>query len=195
MIDSGSIQSCECEKRLVGLYNESHNWLVKSANKVTKNKEESEDLVQELYEYLHLKCNDKLFWGENTYNLYYCSKFLHSRFINKTKKLNRITLVDEVWDTESDIPYDEERDMDIQRAHDEVINELKHLEQTKMWASSKIFQLYWMSDDTLDEVASKIKISKSTVFLSVRKIRKHLEKVIDNPFNDKESRPNDTESM
>lgn len=195
MIDSGSIQKCECERRLVNLYNESHNWLVKSANKVTKNKEESEDLVQELYEYLHLKCNDKLFWGENTYNLYYASKFLHSRFINKTKKLNRITLVDEVWDTESDIPYDEERDMDIQRAHDEVINELKHLEQTKMWASSKIFQLYWMSDDTLDEVASKIKISKSTVFLSVRKIRKHLEKVIDNPFNDKESRPNDTESM
>jgi RNA polymerase sigma factor (sigma-70 family) len=196
MIESGSIQKCECENRLVGLYNESHKWLVNSANKITKNKEESEDLVQELYEYLHLKCNEKLFWGENTYNLYYCSKFLHSRFINKTKKLNRITLVDEVWDTESDTPYDEDKDKDIQKAHDEVIQELKHLEQTKMWASSKIFQLYWMSDDTLDEVASKIKISKSTVFLSVRKVRKHLEKVIENPFNDKEeNRPNNRENM
>jgi len=178
MIDSGSVLCKECERRLVGLYNESHQWLMGTAKKLTKNVEEAEDLVQELYEYLHLKCNPNLFYGENTYNLFYASKFL------QTKKLNRVTLVEEVWDTELDIPYDTEKDLAIQKAHDDVIGELKHLEKTRMWASSKIFQLYWMSDKTLDEVANDIGISKSTTFLAVKRIRKYLKEVINNPYNE-----------
>jgi DNA-directed RNA polymerase specialized sigma24 family protein len=186
MIDSGSLNSLECERRLTNLYNESHNWLLQSAKKITKNVEESEDLVMELYEYLHIKCNPNLFWGKDSYNLFYCSKFLHSRFINKTKKLNRISYVEEVWDTEFDIPYDVEKDLEIEKAHQQVIDELKHLSKTKMWAPAKIFELYWMSDDTLDEVAKKINISKSTTFLAVKKIRKYLKEVIQNPYESKE---------
>ena len=55
---------------------------------------------------------------------------------------------------------------------------------------------YWEVADTIinnldltqkeieDEVANDIKISKSTVFLSVKKIRKYLENTLDNPFKD-----------
>lgn len=181
-MDTGSL-CLECNRRLVNLHNESHKWLLNSANKITHNREESEDLVQELYIYLHEKCNPKLFWGELSYNLFYCSKFLHSRFINKTKKLNRTTLVDDIWDVEEDVPYDTESDLMIQKAHEEVIKELKKLSVTKMWPQAKIFELYWMSDDTLDEVAKKLNLSKSTVFLAVKKCRKYLKEVIDNPFN------------
>jgi RNA polymerase sigma factor (sigma-70 family) len=184
MIDSGSIQQCECERRLVGLFNESNGWLISSAKKITKNKEEAEDLVQELFIYLHEKCNPKLFWGENTYNLFYCNKFLHSRFMNKTKKLNRTTYVEEIWDTEIDVPYDVEKDLAMQKAYDDVISELKQLERTKMWASSKIFNLYWCSDKTLDKLAKEIGISKSTTFLAVKKVRVYLREVIENPFNE-----------
>lgn len=190
MIDSGSIQQCECERRLVGLFNESNNWLISSAKKITKNREEAEDLVQELFIYLHEKCNPKLFWGENTYNLFYCNKFLHSRFMNKTKKLNRTTYVEEVYDTQLDVPYDEEYDLRLQQAHEEVLDEIKRLKRTKSFASAMIWEMYWMSDDTLDEVAKKINISKSTTFLAVKKVRKYLEQVIENPFDVKESRPN-----
>ena len=179
---TGSIQ-LECERRLNNLYNESHNWLIQSARKVTKNTEEAEDLVMELYEYLHIKCNVKLFWGKNSYNLFYCSKFLHSRYINKTKKLNRTTYVEEIFPYEMDIPYDTERDLAIQKAHDLVMQELNSLKITRMWPSAKIFELYWMSDKTLDEVARDIKISKSTTFLAVKKIRNYLKSVIENPFN------------
>ena len=184
MIDSGSMDYIECERRLTNLYNESHNWLIGSAKKITKNVEEAEDLVQELYIYLHEKRNPKLFWGDNSYNLFYCYKFLASRFINKTKKLNRIVLVEDVWDTELDEEYDMDADIRIQTAHDEVISELKQLEKTRMWPQAKIFELYWMSDKTLDEVANDIKISKSTTFLAVRKIKNYLKEVINNPYND-----------
>jgi RNA polymerase sigma factor (sigma-70 family) len=181
MIDSGSL-CLECDRRLTNLYNESYKWLVSEAKKITKNREESEDLVSELFEYLHTKCNPKIFWGDDSYNLFYCNKFLHSRFMNKVKKLNRTTLVEQMPDRESDIEYDTEYDIKLQQAHEEVIKELKKLQVTRMWPQGRIFELYWMSDKTLDEVAKDIKISKSTTFLAVKKVRKYLEQVIDNPF-------------
>ena len=181
MIDSGSL-CLECDRRLTNLYNESYKWLVSEAKKITKNREESEDLVSELFEYLHVKCNPKIFWGEDSYNLFYCNKFLHSRFMNKVKKLNRTTLVEIMPDREDDIEYDTEYDLRLEQAHEEVIRELKKLEVTRMWPQGKIFTLYWMSDKTLDEVAKDIKISKSTTFLAVKKVRRYLKDVIDNPF-------------
>jgi RNA polymerase sigma factor (sigma-70 family) len=176
----------ECERRLTNLYNESYSWLIQTANKVTRNKLESEDLTMELFEYLHTKCNPKLFWGKTSYNLQYCAKFLHHRYLNKTKKLNRTTYVAEVWDGELDIPYDTEKDLEIQKAYDDVMEELRHLEKTKMWASSKLFSLYWCSEKTLEEVSKDIGISKSTTFLAVKKVRLHLKEIIDNPFKDEQ---------
>jgi RNA polymerase sigma factor (sigma-70 family) len=178
---TGSIEM-ECERRLINFYNQSYKTLIQIANKITKNKESSEDIVMELMEYLHKQQNPKLWWGKDSYNIMYASKFIKHRFYNKTKKLNRISYVEEVYSDEIEIPYDEERDILIQTAHEEVMNTLKELEKTKMWTSSRIFQLYWMSDRTLDETAKDIGISKSTTFLAVKKIRKYLEGVIDNPF-------------
>jgi RNA polymerase sigma factor (sigma-70 family) len=173
----------ECEQRLGNLFIQSNTWLIKSAKKITKNQEEAEDLVQELYEYLHTKCNPKLFWGKDSYNIMYCSKFLAHRFYNKTKKLNRITYVETFTHEEIDIPYDTDKDLQIQRAHEEILQEIQKLKKTKHFASAMIWEMYWCSDDTLDEVARKIGISKSTTFLAVKKIRKYLEGVIENPFN------------
>jgi len=103
--------------------------------------------------------------------------------MNKVKKLNRTTLVEVMPDREDDIEYDTEYDIKLQTAHEEVIRELKKLEVTRMWPQGKIFTLYWMSDKTLDEVAKDIKISKSTTFLAVKKVRKYLKEVIENPFD------------
>jgi DNA-directed RNA polymerase specialized sigma24 family protein len=183
MIDSGSIEYKECEERLTNLFLNSHHWLIKEAKKITKHKEESECLVSELYEYLHKKCNPKIFWG-NSYNMFYCYSFLKSRWINKTKKLNRIVYKEDIVTEEVVEEYDIELDETLQIAHEEVMEELQKLSATRMWAPAKIFELYWMSDKTLDEVANDIKISKSTVFLSVKKIRKYMKEVIDNPFKD-----------
>lgn len=171
----------ECEERLSNLFIESHGWLVKHAKKLTKSQEESEDLVSDLYEYLHKKCNPKIFWG-TAYHMYYCYRFLESRWINKTKKLNRIVYQEEIITEDIVDEYDIELDQTLENAHKEVVDELQKLSGTKMWAPAKIFELYWMSDKTLDEVANDIKISKSTVFLSVKKIRKYMETTLNNPF-------------
>ena len=94
--------------------------------------------------------------------------------------------MEELPDDMIDIPYDYDNDLSIQRAHELVLEELRNLEATKLWASSRIFELYWMHPDTLDDVSRKIGISKSTTFLAVKKIRKYLKEIIDNPFTKEE---------
>lgn len=182
---SGSVLITECEGRLTQLCLQSHQWLLNVAQHISGTKENAEDLVSELYEYLHIKCNPKIFWG-NSYNIMYCSKFLKHRWLNKTKKLNRTTYVEEIWDTELDVPYDLENDKRLEEAHSKVLCELKGLQKTKMWPAARIFELYYMSDRTLDRVACDIGISKSTTFLAVKKIRRYLQREIQNPFEDKE---------
>ena len=76
--------------------------------------------------------------------------------MNKVKKLNKTILVEQMPDEEEDIPYDEDWDIKLQTAHEEVMAELQKLKVTRSWPQAKIFELYWMSSDTLDEVSKKI---------------------------------------
>ena len=82
----------------------------------------------------------------------------------------------------SDVPYDEARDVEIMKAYDDVMQELKDLQVTRLWSSARLYSMYWMSEDTLNEVAQKIGISKSTTFLAIKKIRTHMALTIKNPF-------------
>lgn len=178
---SGSMQE-QCNKRLDTLYRESYEWLLKASYNVCKSREESEELVSDLFVYLAKECRPKLFWG-NSYNLIYCHKFIKHRWINRVGKLNRynytsdIMIMDDVYEG-----YDEDRDMAIMEAYDNVKRELQSLQVTKLWPQARLYEMYWMSEDTLNEVAAKIGISKSTTFLAIKKIRKHMQGVIDNPF-------------
>jgi DNA-directed RNA polymerase specialized sigma24 family protein len=187
MISGSQELISECNQRLGILYETKHKWFLNEARKLTKNREESEDLVQELYEYLHTKCNPKIFYGDS-YNIFYCNKFLHSRYMNKTKKINKTIIVDRIKDKPDEDIYDMDFDLRLEKAHNDVLSELNDLKRTKMWTSARIFELYWMSTDTLDETAKKIGISKSTTFIAVKKVRKYLKNTIDNPFKEEDER-------
>ncbi len=180
---TSSIQS-ECNRRLENFYKDSNVWLSQVAFNITKHKEESNDLVADLWEYLIKKCHPKLYW-KDSYNRMYAMAFLKHRWINKTKKLNRVKYVGEIVHDDPFEEYDYDLDTGIVKAHEDVLRELKRLERTKMWTSAKLYSLYWIeNDDTLQELADKIGISKSTCFIAIKKIRKHLKEVIDNPFTD-----------
>jgi DNA-directed RNA polymerase specialized sigma24 family protein len=178
-----SSMETECNRRLENFYKDSSVWLHQVSYNITKNREESEDLVADLWEYLIKKCHPKLFW-KDSYNRMYAMAFLKHRWINKVKKLNRVKYVGEIVHDDTFEEYDYDLDMSVVSAHQEVLSELKRLERTKMWTSAKLYSMYWIeNDDTLQELADKIGISKSTCFIAIKKIRKHLKEVIDNPFN------------
>lgn len=170
----------ENTKRLDTLYKQSHNWLIAVAFNLCKDRETSEELVQELYLYLAEKCNPSL-WYLTSFNLMYCHSFIRSRFFNKTKVDKRRTGLSDDYD-EVDIEYDLDRDEKIDNVYDSMVEELKRLEQTKLWAPSKLAQMYFFSDKTLEQLSKDIGISKSTTFLHVKKIKKHLRAELNNPF-------------
>lgn len=167
--------------RLEVLYNKHHKWLISCAFNITKNKEISNELVGELYLYLAERVNPSL-WYKDSFNLMYLHSFLRTRFLNKIKYANRLSTISPQYDTE-DTPYDTDFDLRLDEAYEEVIDELKAMEYTKQWASSKLAQLYWFNEDfTLEKLSKEIKISKSTAFLNVKKVKKHLKETIKNPF-------------
>jgi DNA-directed RNA polymerase specialized sigma24 family protein len=176
------INEKEFQQRLDYLYRDSHEKLVKYALKLTKCYNDAEDLVSDLYEYLILKQNPKIFWGKDSYNIRYCQRFLYTRFINKVKRGNKTQLLD----TSIDVEYEETNDNFewlMVDTHKSIVDELKRLQTTKKWAYARIFELYMNSDKTLEQIAEEIKISKSTTFLAVKKIKLHLREAIQNPYD------------
>ena len=181
MIDSGSLH-IEINKRLGVLYNNHHKWLTAVAYNKSKDKQISQDLVQDLYLYLGEKKNPKIFFSDS-FNLLYCYNFISSRFINYIKKENKTTYVSE-WTDKPDNVYNIEEDKRLEQAYDCIKQELDTLKASRMWSSAKLYELYAFSDLTMEELSNEVGISKSTVFLNIKKIKIHLKELIDNPFKD-----------
>lgn len=171
----------ENTKRLDVLHRKHYSWLKSVGMKLSKDINTTEDLIQELYIYLHERCDDKL-WYSDSFNLQYCRAFIHSRFFNLCTKNSKFV------DTEpdEDIPiqdYDYEEDRRLEEAYDAVLKELDNLKKSKKWSSAQLFELYYFSDKTYEEVSDDINISKSTTFINVRKVKEHMKKVLNNPFD------------
>jgi hypothetical protein len=114
----------------------------------------------------------------------YCHSFIKSRFLNQLKTKGRTEGLPkdiEEWDIPY-IEYDYESDMKLETAYTEVQDEIRDLQKTKMWASARLAEIYLYSDKTLEGVSNDIGVSKSTSYLHVKRIKKHLKETIQNPF-------------
>ena len=168
-------------KRLETLFLKHHTWLMQVSYNISKDMEIAEDLVGQAYIYLAENANPKL-WYADSINLMYVRAFINSRFLNKAKRDKKVTYVEEYDTDDRDEVYDTDYDKKLESTYDSVISKLEGFKNTKMWASAQIAQMYWFNDYTLDEVAEEIGISKSTVFLSVKKIKQLLKETTENPF-------------
>lgn len=171
----------ENNKRLDVLYRKSHNWLIAVAFNLSKDKEVADELVGELYLYLAEKCNPAI-WYLDSFNLMYAHAFISSRFYNKIKAGKRNVELSDTYD-EVEEEYDTDSDEKIDNTYNQMVDELKRLERTRLWAPSKIYQMYaFDSEMTFEKLASELKLSKSTVYLNCKKVKKHLKDNLDNPF-------------
>lgn len=172
----------ECNKRLETLHKKHYIWLLQTSKNISKSQENAEDLIGDLYLYLAEKCNPDIFY-KDSFNLMYCHRFLQTRWINRVQRSNRIkSEADMMKYDRVDEVYPIEEDHEIMEAFEAVNGELDRLATTRMWPKAQLFKLYYMSDDTMIEVADKIGISKSTTFISIKRIREHLKAAIRSPF-------------
>lgn len=172
----------ENHQRIEVLHRKHRDWLEQVAWNITKDKEESKDIISDLYLYLLEKGNESIYY-EDSFNLMYCYSFIKTRWINRTKTINRFT--DKEVEVE-DTPYNLEEDLRIQKCYDELLTILKDLEGTKMWSSAKLASMYFFSDMTLEGLSKEIGISKGTSFLNVKKIKLLIREKLENPFRNGE---------
>lgn len=154
-----------------------------TAYNITKNEVVAEDLVQDLYVYLGEKSREKL-WYKDSFNLLYCINFLQTRFLNKVKRDKKIMYTADIKDNIIDTDYNTEFDEKLDRAYAEVLIEVKNLHNTNMWTSSKLYEIFWITNPqmTLKELSEKIGISNSTSFIHIKKVKEYLKQNIENPF-------------
>jgi DNA-directed RNA polymerase specialized sigma24 family protein len=171
----------ENNKRLEVLFRKSHGWLSAVAYNLSKDREIADELVGELYLYLAEKCNPSL-WYLDSFNLMYAHAFLNSRFLNRVKAQKRNVELSDSYD-EVDTEYNIDADEKMDDVYNKMVDELKRLEKTRLWAPSKIYQMYAFDGEmTFEKLASELKLSKSTVYLNCKKIKKHLKDNLENPF-------------
>jgi DNA-directed RNA polymerase specialized sigma24 family protein len=181
----------EHNKRLDILYRKHHKWLSKCAYNICKDSYNSEELVSELYIYLASKQKPSIYYADS-FNLMYCRTFLSSRYLNQVKRSNKVFYVENPFqfnDREKNLTeyetkaYETQLNNSIDESYDKIIEEINKLKQIKkMWSSAQIYEYYAFGDYTLDQLATQLKLSKSTVFLAVRKVKSHLKENVKNPF-------------
>lgn len=176
---SGSIE-WENNWRIENLYKEHHGKLKSWGRNIVRGEEELvEDIVGDLYLYL-TKPNPKI-WFANSFNLIYCKAFINSRLLNwkgREKKMVRMNERVDIVDTE----YDDRLDRRIDEEYDKLIGILTEKKKEKGWQSWMLWEIYNFGEDTMQELADKIKLSKSTIFLNTRKVKRELREMLNNPF-------------
>lgn len=175
-------QDSDLHKRMGVLHTNHYVWLLQASTNITKNRLEAEDLIGDLYLYLYEKSNPKIHY-KDSFNLMYAYRFLQTRWLNKIKKKNKYYSKQDIQTIEiEDVPYDMDADLRMMEAYDSVQVELERLSITRDWSKVMLFNLYYGTEDTMMEVAKKIGICHSTMFVNIKKIREHLKQTIHNPF-------------
>jgi RNA polymerase sigma factor (sigma-70 family) len=181
MKETGSVTIVvEASDRLHHLHVSHSSWLKSAAYNITKDREESNDLISELYVYLLEKPNSSIFYS-TSYNLMYCRSYLYSRFINKVKKKKETVRLSSHYDI-VDKDYDEEFDDRFEKCWEQMLMELDRMKKEPGWSSVMLFEHYFFSDKTLEEVSEMIGISKSTTFMNTKKVKMLLRELLQNPF-------------
>ena len=178
--------SKENNKRLDLLYRKHNEWLRKVAWNLCEDEDMVDDLVSELYLYLAENGNEKMYYHDGTFNLGYCNSFLKSRFINKIKSKNKFT----EYNADEEVPqieYNEEFDRSLDSTYTDIKKFLKSKQSQGDWASAKIAELYYFGKGfTIEGLAKEVGVSKSTVFLHIKSMKKEIRNNIDNPFRNEE---------
>lgn len=176
----------ELHTRMGILHTKHYTWLLQAATNITNgNRLEAEDLIGDLYIFLYKKDNPKLYY-KDSFNLMYAYRFFQTRWINKIKKQKKYYSSRPIETIEiEELPYEEmENDLRMMEAYDAIQQELERMATTRDWPKARLFNLYYMSDDTMMDIAKKIGICQSTMFTNIKKVRQHLRITCPNPFQD-----------
>jgi DNA-directed RNA polymerase specialized sigma24 family protein len=155
-------------------YKKHHNWLSQVAYNFTQNKDNAEELVQELYlKMMELKDVNKILYN-NDVNLFYLYKMLRSTYLNGIKKqTNHLPIDDDLLNLSAD-EYSYEADNDFERML-ELTNEAL---DKGYWFDSKLLRVYIEENHSIQSLHDATGISNSTIWTSMKKSKTYIKEYV-----------------
>jgi len=155
------------------VYTNHHSWMMQVAFNFTQDRDDADDLVQEVYCYLmEMKDINKIRYN-NTVNLFYIYKTLKSKFLNSLKQSKKVTFlpIEEDYLEIHEVEYNLERDEEFER----LLEQTKHLLENDIhWFDAKLLQTYIEENHSIASLHVATGISKSSIWTSLDKTKKYI---------------------
>jgi RNA polymerase sigma factor (sigma-70 family) len=151
-------------------YKKHNNWLSQVAYNFTNNKDNAEELVQELYlKLMELKDVSKIMYN-NDVNLFYLYKMIRSTYLNGLKKqTNHLQIDDDLVNLPAD-SYSYEAD----NAFEQTLALANEALDGMHWFESKLLRVYIEDDHSIQSLHNATGISNSTIFTSMKKTKQYV---------------------
>jgi DNA-directed RNA polymerase specialized sigma24 family protein len=155
-------------------YKKHHNWLSQVAYNFTKNKDNAEELVQNLYlKLMELKDVNKILYN-NDINLFYTYKMLRSIYLNGLKKQTpTLPLDDDLYNLPTD-SYSYEADNMFEKMI-ELANEAL---DKAYWFDAQLLRTYIEEEHSIQSLHDATGISNSTIFTSMKKTKLYIREYV-----------------
>ena len=151
-------------------YKKHHNWLSQVAYNFTQNKDNAEELIQELYlKLMEMKDINKIMYN-NDINLFYLYKMVKSIYLNGLKKqTNHLPIDDDLVNLPAD-SYSIDADNEFERVL-ELTNEAL---DSIHWFDAKLLRVYLEDNHSIQSLHNATGISNSTIFTSMKKSKQYV---------------------
>jgi DNA-directed RNA polymerase specialized sigma24 family protein len=155
-------------------YKKHNNWLSQVAYNFTNNKDNAEELVQELYlKLMELKDVSKIMYN-NDVNLFYLYKMLRSIHLNGIKKVVNVLPIDDDLLNKSAEEYSYEADSDFER----MLSLTHEALNKEYWFGKKLLEVYINEGHSIQSLHNATGISNSTIWTQLNKTKKSVREYV-----------------
>ena len=157
-------------------YRKHNTWLIQVAYNFTQNKDNAEELVQDLYlKMIEMKDITKIMYKDDI-NLFYLYKMLRSIYLNGLKKqTNHLPIDDDLLNLPAD-SYSYEADNDFEQTLALANEALDGMH----WFESKLLRVYIEDDHSIQSLHNATGISNSTIWTSMKKTKSYVRDYVNN---------------
>lgn len=155
-------------------YKKHHTWLSQVAYNFTSNKDNAEELVQDLYlRLMEMKDINKIMYN-NDVNLFYLYKMVKSIYLNGLKRLKpSLPLDDDLYELPAD-SYDYGAD----NAFEQMVQLTNQALDEFNWFDSHLLRVYLDEGHSIQSLHKATTISASTIWSSQQKTKKYVREYI-----------------
>jgi RNA polymerase sigma factor (sigma-70 family) len=167
------------KNKLIEDFIKNHNsWLYAVCFNLTKDRNDADDLIQETYTRLLELPESKIEairFGESDLNTFYVYRMIKNYYINQGKAKKESYTDTEVYGNDADDDTNLQFEDDYEALMNKIEGEMNDLKKnSETYFDVMLLDVYLKEGHSIDSLAKHTKISRSTIFTSLKRVRTYL---------------------